>query len=181
MIDHLQIMDEVLSEYQNVSKWKQTRFGKIKVLSNTLVGSVGQKFTERLCASYGIPCEFPPNAQVRRSNQSPWEVKIAEIDFELKTATEDISGNFQFNHIRYHRTYDALLCLGVSPETVKFDMWTKAEVATGLAGNLVSMEMRANASYKLTKRADQLKEFDQFHDDIIALAANLEVSKRRLN
>lgn len=181
MVDHLKILDEVIDEHKDHNKWEETRFEKIKRLSNTLVGSIGQKFTERLCASLEIPCEFPANLRGVRSTQSPWDVKISQIDFELKTATEDISGNFQFNHIRYHRTYDALLCLGISPDTVRYDMWTKAEVTTGQAGTLVSMERHANASYKLTKRAVQLKNFNQFYDDIIELAANLEVSRRRLN
>jgi hypothetical protein len=50
MVDHLEILDEVIDEHKDHTKWDETRFGKIKRLSNTLVGSVGQRFTERLCA-----------------------------------------------------------------------------------------------------------------------------------
>ena len=50
MVDHLEILDEVIDEHKDHTKWDETRFEKIKRLSNTLVGSVGQRFTERLCA-----------------------------------------------------------------------------------------------------------------------------------
>jgi len=71
------------------------------------------------------------------------------VTFELKTATEDIGGSFQFNHLRYHREYDAVLCIGIAPSDIYMGSWTKADVATGAAGKLVSMEKGANASYKL--------------------------------
>ena len=63
-------------------------------------------------------------------------MKIQGISFELKTATEDVHGNFQFNHIRHHRVYDAVLCVGISPDAIYFYAWSKADVATGRAGNL---------------------------------------------
>jgi len=90
---------------------------------------------------------------------------------DYKTATEDTSGHFQFNHIRYHRPYDALLCLGVSPDSLCFGVWSKAEVTTGKAGNLVSMEKGANASYKLTKTREQLLDIGMFPETLAAFVA----------
>lgn len=49
-------------------------------------------------------------------------MRIEGASFELKMATEDVHGSFQFNHIRYHRPYDALLCLGIAPENILFDV-----------------------------------------------------------
>jgi len=181
MHDPLRILDEVLSEHSNHTKWSETRFGGIKILANTLVGTVGQKFTERLCTTLEIPWVPPLNPDGQRATQNPWDLKIANIDFEIKTATEDVTGNFQFNHVRYHRPYDALLCLGISPDDVMFDMWTKAEVTTGGAGRLVSMERGANASYKLTKRRNDLKPINRFQSELLDIAASLEVQKRPRN
>lgn len=70
---------------------------------------------ERICAESGFACEFPLDAKGKRSKNAPWDIRVQGIKFELKTATEDVSGSFQFNHIRYHRAYDALLCVGVAP------------------------------------------------------------------
>lgn len=92
---------------------------------------------------------------------------------KLKTATEDVKGSFQFNHIRYHRTYDALLCVGISPESVSFDTWSKADVATGNAGHLVPMDRGTSATYKLTKRAAQLRPILDFEDRLLDLIADI--------
>lgn len=181
MVDALDILDRVLSEHSNHTKWNDTRFGEIKILANTLVGSVGQKFTEMLCGELDISYQAPLNAEGQKKTQNPWDLKISDIEFEIKTATEDTSGNFQFNHIRYHREYQALLCIGISPDNVFFDMWSKAEVTVGDAGKLVSMEKDGNASHKLTKRKAELRHISEFNNDLVELAANLQSTRRIRN
>lgn len=166
MSNPLELFAAVLTEFHNHPKWDGAVLGGIKTISNTKVGSVGQLFIERLCGELSIPCSFPTNPKGKRLAQSPWDIEIAGIKFELKTATEDISGKFQFNHIRYHRSYQGLICLGVSPKNLYFGVWSKADVTTGKAGLLVSMEKRANASYKLTKAPSQLYEIAHFKKEM---------------
>jgi hypothetical protein len=166
MCQYRELFCEVLSRHHNDKKWSNAIFGEIKTIANTKVGSVGQDFIENLCNQLGMQIEFPLDKNGQRLNQSPWDIKIEGVTFELKTATEDVSGSFQFNHVRYHREYQALLCLGVSPSALYFGVWSKAEVTTGEAGKLVSMEKNANASYKLTKRPAQLKNIEDFHTKI---------------
>ena len=170
MTNPVTLFAAVLEEFHNHSKWDNAILGKIKTISNTNVGSVGQLFIERLCNELSMPCSFPINAKGKRLSQSPWDIEIANIKFELKTATEDTNGKFQFNHIRYHRPYQGLLCLGVSPANLYFAIWSKADVVTGKAGSLVSMEKGANASYKLTKSSNQLYEIDGFQSKIQKLS-----------
>jgi len=167
MIDYKNIFIKILLSHNNDPKWTNAIFGGIKTLSNTKVGAVGQDFIEKLCSELHLECNFPLTADGDRATQSPWDIQICGIKFELKTATEDTSNHFQFNHIRYHRPYEALLCLGVSPDNLYFGIWSKADVTTGKAGNLVSMEKGANASYKLTKTREQLNILDSFHEKII--------------
>lgn len=143
-------------------KWQKGDFVGIKTVSNTKVGDVGQDFVEGLCEQLSMPCKFPLKEDSTRKRQSPWDIEICGVKFELKTATEDVSGSFQFNHLRYHRPYDAVLCLGVSPNSLFFNLWTKADVATGKAGTLVTMEAKANASFKLTKKQNQLFPITEF-------------------
>lgn len=166
MIDYNYVMKQVLSKSQDADKWNGSLFEQIKRISNTKVGAVGQDFIERLCLHFGIPCLFPEDIYGNRRYQNSWDIKINNVDFELKTATEDISGNFQFNHIRYHREYDGVICLGISPNAIFFDIWSKAEISTGAAGHLVSMERQGNASYKLTKKPKDLKLINRFYQDI---------------
>lgn len=166
MVDYIGLFKSVIEKHKNDTKWDDGSFAAIKSLSNTKVGTVGQDFIEGLCGALGVSIIFPVNRSGARLTQSPWDVKLFNISFELKTATEDTSGKFQFNHIRYHRNYDALLCLGVSPDELYFNLWSKADVVTGKAGRLVSMEKGANASYKLTKSKHELYQIGDFEDKL---------------
>ena len=167
------ILRDILAHYTDADKWVNSSFEQIKRLSNTKVGDVGQDFVERLCGRLGFTCEFPTKADGGRSRISPWDVRIEGVAFELKTATEDVKGAFQFNHIRYHRPYDALLCIGISPESVSFAAWSKADVATEKAGHLVPMDSGTSATYKLTKRAPQLRPIAEFEEGVLELIVHL--------
>lgn len=164
--DYKDLFIKALEKNVDNPKWKEGDFIGIKTVSNTKVGSIGQDFIEGLCNALSIPCNFPLRADDTRTKQSPWDIEISGVKFELKTATEDTSGSFQFNHIRYHRPYDAVLCLGVTPNELFFGLWSKADIATGKAGSLVSMEKGANASYKLTKKPSQLFPIIDFEQKI---------------
>ena len=163
------LLREVLAKYADTSKWLGQPFEHITRIRSTKVGDVGQDFVERLCDEFKFDCKFPQKADGTRSRQSSWDIQIEGKKFELKTASEDSKGAFQFNHIRYHRDYDALLCIGIGPSKIFMDAWTKADVVTGQAGTLVTMEKGANASYKLTKRPDQLYPITEFEDRVLTL------------
>ena len=156
------LFKEILLQFKDDNKWTNAYFKEIKIISNTKVGDIGQKFIEKLCDKINLKYELPTDKNGHIKRQSPWDIKIAGIKFELKTATEDTHNKFQFNHIRYHREYEAVLCLGVSPDELYFNLYTKSEIVTGKAGKLVSMEKGANASYKLTKSKKDLYTIDLF-------------------
>ena len=174
MPDAHAILLKVLAQHQDANKWVGQPFEHIKRLSNNKVGDVGQDFVEALCGEIGFDCEFPVNRKGARSRQNPWDIKIEGANFELKTATEDVSNAFQFNHIRYHRPYQAVLCIGISPDNIYMGTWSKSDIVTGVAGNLVSMERGANASFKLTKPPSALRPIDEFEVAIRDLLAQLE-------
>jgi hypothetical protein len=168
MCNYSKVFEHILTLHGNATKWDNAEFGKIKTISNTKVGAVGQDFIEKICIELGFDIEFPLDTDGNRLHQSSWDIRINGITFELKTATEDVNGAFQFNHVRYHRKYDALLCLGVSPDSLYFGIWSKADVTTGVAGALVSMEKSANASYKLSKRPSALSPIARFKEKMDA-------------
>lgn len=171
--DYKHLFISALEKNVDSPKWKTGEFIGIKTVSNTKVGSIGQDFIEGLCSFLLIPCVFPLNKKESRAKQSSWDIEIMGIKFELKTATEDVGGSFQFNHIRYHRPYDAVLCLGVTPNELFFGVWSKADIATGKAGSLVTMEKGANASYKLTKKPKHLFPISDFEQKIKEFTGNL--------
>ncbi len=165
-LDYKSLFVKALEKNVDNPKWKEGDFVGIKTVSNTKVGTIGQDFIEGLCNALSVPCNFPLRTDNTRMTQSPWDIEIFSVKFELKTATEDVGGCFQFNHIRYHRPYDAVLCLGVTPNALYFGVWSKADVVTGKAGNLVSMEKGGNASYKMTKRPRDLSPIIEFEQKI---------------
>ncbi len=173
------ILLKVLESYSDADKWVDSMFERIKRLSNTKVGDTGQDFVEHLCEEIGFECNFPERPSGKgRQRQSPWDIRIENVTFELKTATEDVSGSFQFNHIRYHREYEALLCIGTGPNEIWFDAWSKAAVATGEAGRLVSMEKGGSVSHKLTKQTGSLRPITEFEDHIRHLVTTIAHHKQ---
>ena len=160
--NYSKILAEAIIENPNDSKWNGAIYGGIKTVSNTAVGRVGQTFVRKVCDELGIDCEPALNKNGDEAYTSPWDLKINGITFEVKTASEDVNGGFQFNHIRLHRKYQALLCVGISPNDIVFNVWTKAEVATGEAGALVSMEKGGASDFKLSKRPINMKKIQDF-------------------
>ena len=172
MPDYDGLMEAAIAAASNHAKWVGARYEGIKIVSNTAVGKVGQTFVENLCAALNLPFSVPM-AGNKRLNQSPWDIKILGKEFELKTATEDVSGCFQFNHIRYHRPYDAAIFVGVAPDRILFACHSKADLVTGKAGRLVSMEKGANASYKFTRHPLTLHPISDFEMRIRELVSHL--------
>ena len=161
------LMKDVIATYANDPKWIDAPLGDIKILSNTHIGNVGQDFIQQWCDVEALNWKLP------ESTQSPWDIRIESISFEVKTATEDVNGNFQFNHIRHHRDYQALLVLGIAPDQILFEAWRKGDVVEGRAGRLVTMDKGSSATFKLTKKPSQLLPITQFTDRVNEIARSL--------
>jgi len=165
MTNPLEIFQEVISGKTIDKKWTGQPHQAFKNLANTSKGDAGEEFIKKYAESLG----FKVGATNRLGD---WDLMINDKMFEIKLASEDITGSFQFNHIRYDSKYDYLLCLGVTPDNLIFNIWTKAEVATGVAGNLVSMGKNQNASFKLTKKPEALKPILEFNKVLTELIPN---------
>ena len=64
-----------------------------------------------------------------------------------------------------------MLCLGICPERVVFNMWRKGIVAEHRAGALVRMAEGQAVTYKLTKKLADMRDIDGFPGAItVALA-----------
>ena len=89
---------------------------------------------------------------------------------EVKCATEDVNGSFQFNGLRTDSHYTHCFLLGVAPNTLYFRFVQKKEL-DGPLYPLVSMQAGANASFKLTRRIGTIEnggllDFDSF-DEVV--------------
>ena len=162
MCDYNSLMIDAINNNKNDDKWANAPFEGIKLVSNTAVGSVGQSFVRNVCNELGIANKPPITSKGKEAYNSPWDLKIENVTFEIKTASEDTKGRYQFNHVRLHREYDALLCIGISPDNIYFQVWTKAEIATGGAGKLTSMEKGGASDFKLSKSKKALLPIEMF-------------------
>ena len=119
-------------------------------LGNTNRGAIGEQFIHRYLKENGIKTGNGNRA-------SPTDLRIGHHRFEVKTASLGVNGTFQFNHVRMDRDYNYLLCLGICPDRIVFNMWRKGEVAENRAGRLVRMAEGQAVTYKLTKKLGDMK------------------------
>jgi hypothetical protein len=121
------ITEEVISQTSSKKKWLGSKNEKIKPLSTTEKGTIGEKILEATINSIGIDytSEFPA---IRKGD---YDIRAKNItknvfkDFESKFATEDSNGGFQFNAMKLDAEYDYLFCIGISPETEWFQIISK--------------------------------------------------------
>ncbi len=135
------------------TRWDSGRFIAIKALSPTEKGNIAEDFAMWLGEQNGFETER------HTSRRGQWDVRIAGRTLEVKAATQDISGNFQFNGIRYDTRYDLLLVIGISPNRVLFNIYPRSDL---MDMTLVSMARGSNATYKLTRTLTQLRPLDEF-------------------
>lgn len=169
-IDYRQIFINSIKKFPNAEKWATGIFGAIKTVSNTSVGNVGENFIMEYAEQLGFSVSLP-------KNRTSWDIQIEGVNYEVKTATEDVHMKYQFNHFRTHRKYDAVICLGVSPNDLFFYVLTKNEL---LQQNLVTMEKGANASYKWTLPKSKLFPIDKFKEMIKEFTIEFNEEKNRV-
>lgn len=61
------------------------------------------------------------------------------------------------HHVRLDRRYDYLLCLGICPHEILFNMWRKGDVAEEKAGTLVRMAEGQAVTNKITKKKADMR------------------------
>lgn len=91
---------------------------------------------------------------------------IANRRFEVKKASLGANDTFQFNHVRLDRKHNLLLCLGICPNKVGFNMWRKGDVAEGQAGSLVRMAEGQSITFKITKKLADMRPIDELPETL---------------
>lgn len=153
-ITPITILLEVIRDHSPKSKWTDAPLEKFRHVENTNRGEIGEEFLRRFLKQHGIKAG-------NGSRVTPTDLSILGCTFEVKTASEDRGGSFQFNHIRLDRQYDYLLCLGISPDEIFFNVWRKGEVAENRAGRLVRMAEGQSVTFKLTKRKKTMRSIEE--------------------
>lgn len=149
-IDPIALLVEIIKENVPEDIWQGSPLVGYRSLGNTNRGEIGEEFIRRYLKTLGV-------AVSNGNRTSATDMKIAGRRYEIKTASLGANGTFQFNHVRLDRKYDHLLCLGICPTKIVFNMWRKGEVAEGKAGSLVRMAEGQAVTYKLTKKLSDMR------------------------
>ena len=144
------LMAELIRENGPPDIWAGSPLEGYRRLGMTNRGEIGEQFIERYLNHFGIP--------VRNGNRADEiDRRIGTMLLEIKTAGLGANGTFQFNHVRLDRDYHHLICLGVCPNQLVFNMWPEEVVRAGDAGTLVAMAQDQLVTYKLTKRLEEMR------------------------
>lgn len=160
-------------KYADDGNWVGREFKGIRRFPSMKIGNAEQDFVERPCASSGSRCAFPVKADGLRKRRSPQNLRVEGARCEPRTESEDANGAFQFNHLRDSGEYDALLRFDIYPANICTAAWSKAEVATGMAGNTVSIEKDGSVSRMQTKKPSQMFRIADFEKTVRDLGKKL--------
>ena len=158
-INAVELLVDIIREHAPEDIWRDSPLVGYRMLGNTNRGAFGEEFIRRYLRQNEI--EVGNGGRV-----SPTDLRVGDMRFEVKTASLGANGTFQFNHVRLDRDYDYLLCLGICPNQVVFNMWRKGAVAEGRAGRLVRMAEGQAVTYKLTKRLAEMTAINLFPDRV---------------
>ena len=152
-VNPVKLFIKVIREHAPRDIWQGSPLIGYRMLGNTNRGEIGEEFIRRYLAQHDIKTNNGNRA-------SRTDFRIGDLRFEVKTASLGANGTFQFNHVRLDRMYDYLLCLGVCPDRLVFNMWRKGEVAEHKAGTLVRMAEGQAVTYKLTKKLEDMADIE---------------------
>ena len=156
------LLVEIIKEHVPEDIWLASPLLGYRKLGNTNRGEIGEEFVRRFLKEAGIPTG-------NGGRTSRTDMQIAGHAVEVKTASLGANGTFQFNHVRLDRRYEHLLCIGICPEEIVFNMWPKGEVAEEKAGRLVRMAEGQSVTYKITKKLSDMRPIADLPNSIISL------------
>lgn len=142
------------------SEWVGKKFGSLKLASSTEKGNIGEDFLAALLREMGRV-----DVEVVKGRRGEYDVGVGAVKFEVKVATLDVHGSFQFNGVRYDTKYTHLFFLGVLPESLRYEIVAKQTLGDG-GYTMVAMAKGTNSSFKVTLPEKRMKSFDRFEAEV---------------
>lgn len=154
--DHERLLLDILEAAwgRRDAKWRERPFEIAKLMSTTEKGNAVEDFAAALFRQTG-----QTDVERHHSRRGDWDIRVGGTTFEVKCATMDTGGNFQFNGIRYDTKYDRLLVIGIAPDAVYFDIYRKQAI---IDLPLVPMRKGSNSDFKLTRPPSKLRRIAEF-------------------
>ena len=141
-------MQAVIRENVPEDIWTDSPLVEYRRLGNTNRGEVGEQFVRRYLGAAGIRAG-------NGNRTSATDMTLGSRRVEVKTASLGSKGTFQFNHIRLDKRYDFLLCLGICPHQIVFNVWRKERSRKGKLA--VSFVWRRGKASRTSSPSDWLR------------------------
>ena len=158
-VDPIELMVHIIKTHAPENIWLESPLQGYRGLGNTNRGEIGEQFIRQYLKDSGFEVTHGNRASIT-------DVQIAGHPFEIKTASLGANRTFQFNHVRLDRNYEHLLCLGICPQAIVYNMWRKGDVAEGKAGRLVRMAEGQAVTWKLTKQLSAMLPIEHLPDNL---------------
>jgi hypothetical protein len=141
------------------SKWVGSKFEAIKSAPTTTKGDFGENLLVDLFTLINV------SAHRANKGKGSFDILAAEKKWEVKLGTEDVSGNFQFNGIKKDIEYDYVICLGVAPNNLWFNIFSKKQCQE----LSVAMTKDGSDTYKLsaTKNPNSKWHVKELTDEVV--------------
>jgi hypothetical protein len=178
------IVSETINEKFNQKnqihlKWEGSKNANIMELTPTERGTTGELILERHISNIShLESEEPETRKGDYDVLGHNTMTDNYATFEVKTATEDQGGGFQFNGMKKDAEYDYLFCLGISPNDEYFlvihkdDLfnkeWMKENVGRKL-GSLYKKKENGTDTYKLSMGKHNLRPISELPEYLYEL------------
>ena len=96
------------------SQWRNSKYQALKECSTTQKGDWAENLLCKILSGKGL------TASIHNHGRGGYDVDAPGHRTEVKLATQDTGGKFQFNGIDLDRDFDAGFLLGVTPEELFF-------------------------------------------------------------
>ena len=163
------LMNSLIGDKEySVDTWLGTTYGKIKIITPTEKGNLGEDLLKELLTIMGYA-----NVELQNSRRGQWDVRAQnngkDIKFEVKVATQDINKSHQFNGVRHDTNYTHLFLLAVLPEELRYKIIAKKDRDNY---TMTPMQKKTASTYKMTFRSSDLETFGSFKKEIKKLLGN---------
>ena len=130
--DVKQLLREVAASDSIVKTWENRKYGDIQRITNPKKGDFGERLIGDWFEKFGYPHEVLGRIRKRGGNNIDLLVDISghghNERVEVKLASLDAQGKYQFSWIPVTYDYALIIFLGINPDAIFLSIKTKSEI-----------------------------------------------------
>ena len=164
-MDIINVFDKLINEYYDPT-WNNSKYQAVKYMSTTNKGKLGCNLLIAVLKDIGVKAD-KPNGDLGEYDV----ITSCSKRFEVKTATIDVHGSFQFNGLRKDYDYDYAFLLGVAKKIIYYKLYKKEDLVAELT-TLMSKKTKLKSGdegYKKTIKFENMDNIETMSEKIKCL------------